>query len=233
MSKLGWGLFLILTFTISLPASWWALSKIDFGYSFLHDTIGISNHIDRYAPKNIKGKMGFEKTSKEERVVLFHGTIQAIQSQGEGLEALNYINESTQSSIRLYTNSEITHLQDVANLIDVLRFLVIALFVFWLMIVFFLWKMHKSLPDATQLLFSTLLILILCGALLLLGPEAVFNQLHIWIFPEDHQWFFYYEESLMSTMMKAPDLFAYIAGMLSFFSLLLTTLLIVVLKKII
>ena len=43
--------------------------------------------------------------------------------------------------------------------------------------------------------------------LLIAGPTAVFYQLHIWIFPDDHQWFFYYQESLMSTMMKAPDLF--------------------------
>lgn len=233
MSKLGWGFFLILTFTISLPASWWALSKVDFGYSFLHDAIDISSHINRYAPKNIKGKLGFETTSKEERVSLFHGTVQAIQSQGKGLLALTYTNKSTQSSIRLYTNAEITHLQDVANLIDVLKFLVLALCAFWVMLVLLLWAKDKSLPEAKRLLSSTLLIFLLCGTLLLLGPEAIFNQLHIWIFPENHQWFFYYEESLMSTMMNAPDLFAYIAGMLSLLSLLLTTLLMIVLKKII
>jgi len=108
-----------------------------------------------------------------------------------------------------------------------------VLSVFWLMLIFLLWKMNKPLPSGKRLLSSAMLILLSCGALLLIGPEAIFNQLHIWIFPENHQWFFYYEESLMSTMMKAPDLFAYIAGMLSLLSLLLTTLLIVVLKKII
>jgi hypothetical protein len=41
-----------------------------------------------------------------------------------------------------------------------------------------------------------------------LGAKKVFYQLHVWIFPEGHQWFFYYQESLMSTLMKAPDLFA-------------------------
>jgi len=35
--------------------------------------------------------------------------------------------------------------------------------------------------------------------------------LHVLIFPADHQWFFYYQDSLMSTLMKAPDLFAGIA----------------------
>jgi hypothetical protein len=35
--------------------------------------------------------------------------------------------------------------------------------------------------------------------------------MHILVFPDDHQWFFYYQDSLMSTLMKAPDLFAGIA----------------------
>jgi hypothetical protein len=35
--------------------------------------------------------------------------------------------------------------------------------------------------------------------------------MHVWVFPADHQWFFYYQDSLMSTLMKAPYLFGYIA----------------------
>lgn len=48
------------------------------------------------------------------------------------------------------------------------------------------------------------------AVLLIVGPEKVFNQLHIWVFPDDHQWFFYYQDSLMSTMMFAPHLFGWI-----------------------
>ncbi|MFN2223885.1 MAG: DUF1461 domain-containing protein, partial [Candidatus Promineifilaceae bacterium] len=33
-----------------------------------------------------------------------------------------------------------------------------------------------------------------------------------WICPPGHQWFFYYQDSLMTTMMKAPVLFAGIAA---------------------
>ena len=35
--------------------------------------------------------------------------------------------------------------------------------------------------------------------------------MHEWVFPAEHQWFFYYQESLMTVLMKAPDLFGAIA----------------------
>jgi len=47
------------------------------------------------------------------------------------------------------------------------------------------------------------------------GFTDVFYYLHTLVFPDNHQWFFYYQESLMSSLMKAPDLFAGIAISLS------------------
>jgi hypothetical protein len=47
----------------------------------------------------------------------------------------------------------------------------------------------------------------------------VFYGLHTWIFPPGHAWFFYYQDSLMTMMMKAPELFAYIALTLAVVSL--------------
>jgi uncharacterized membrane protein len=52
------------------------------------------------------------------------------------------------------------------------------------------------------------------AALLTVGFREVFYAFHEAIFPPDHQWFFYYQDSLMSTMMKAPFLFGYIAAAL-------------------
>ncbi|MDZ7747429.1 MAG: hypothetical protein U5K43_00040 [Halofilum sp. (in: g-proteobacteria)] len=43
------------------------------------------------------------------------------------------------------------------------------------------------------------------------GPVDLFYWLHEQVFPPDHQWFFHYQESLMSMMMRAPDLFGAIA----------------------
>ena len=232
MSKVFWGFFLVLSFVITLPASWWVLAKSDFAYSFLHDQIDISNHIDRYAPRNSQGKQRFELTTKSERVELFHGVIQAIQSHGEGLDELSYIDKSNNQRVKLFTTAEVIHLQDVANLLDKLKIPLLILTAIWLILLLLLWKTKVSIASSKQLLINTLLILLISGAILSLGPEAVFNQLHIWVFPDNHQWFFYYEESLMSTMMKAPDLFAYIAVMWVMLSIMMTTIVIGLLRRI-
>ena len=47
------------------------------------------------------------------------------------------------------------------------------------------------------------------------GFTDIFYYLHTVVFPNNHQWFFYYQESLMSSLMKAPDLFAAIGLSLS------------------
>ena len=59
----------------------------------------------------------------------------------------------------------------------------------------------------------TVLILLLAVLVLLasVGFTKVFYYLHTVVFPLDHQWFFYYKDSLMATLMKAPDIFAAIA----------------------
>lgn len=233
MSKILWGGFLFLSFLVTLPASWWVLSKADFFYSPLYDNIGIAKHITKYAPQNMRGRMGFENTSKEERVALFHGIVEAINSHGEGLKNLSYDDTNLQKghqSQQLLTQAEVIHLQDVANLLDKLKSLAIALIIFWIVIVAFLKFKKVTLPPTKDLLVSTFVIIVLLSAVLLIGPEKVFNQLHIWVFPDNHQWFFYYEESLMSTMMKAPDLFAYIAGIWGLMSVMASIPLVYLLK---
>jgi len=222
MRNLFWGLFLLLTFIITLPASWWALSKVDFTYSFLYDQIGISEHIATYAPRNNKNKKEFEFTTKAERVALFHGIVEAINNNGDGLVQLDY-KDRQQQRIGLLTVAEIIHLRDVSNLLNKLKPLALGLLGVWLIIMIVLRFKRIKLPPAKQLLISTFIITLVVGGVLSFGPEKVFNQLHIWIFPDNHQWFFYYEESLMSTMMKAPDLFAYIAGIWVLLSMLFTS----------
>ena len=222
MRNLFWGLFLLLTFIITLPASWWALSKVDFTYSFLYDQIGISEHIATYAPRNNKNKKEFEFTTKAERVALFHGIVEAINNNGDGLVQLDY-KDRQQQRIGLLTVAEIIHLRDVSNLLNKLKPLALGLLGVWLIIMIVLRFKRINLPPAKQLLISTFIIALVVGGVLSFGPEKVFNQLHIWIFPDNHQWFFYYEESLMSTMMKAPDLFAYIAGVWVLLSMLFTS----------
>ena len=65
----------------------------------------------------------------------------------------------------------------------------------------------------------------LVGLVWATGPRDVFYVFHEWVFPAGHQWFFYYQESLMSTLMKAPDLFGYIAAALVALAIVVLTLL--------
>jgi hypothetical protein len=55
--------------------------------------------------------------------------------------------------------------------------------------------------------------------------------MHIFVFPDNHQWFFYYQDSLMSTLMKAPDLFAGIAIQIVLVGLILYGVMLLAIKK--
>ena len=225
IKKLFWGGFLLLTFIITLPATWWGMSKANFFYSPLYEYIEIAEHIGKYAPRNSQGRSDFESTSKVDRVELFNGIVKAINNHGVGLNQLFYRGVNQQPK-KLLTQAEVIHLQDVANLLDKLKLLLIGFMLLWLIVISTLKFKKINLPPGKQLISSLLIILIFLGGLLALDPRRIFNQLHIWVFPNNHQWFFYYEESLMSTMMKAPDLFAYILGIWTTFSAFLAMILI-------
>jgi len=220
-----WLCFLLVTFVITLPVTWWGMAKADFFYPSLYEGIGIDRHIEVYAPRNMFKKLEFEKTTKEEQVELFRGVVTAIHNEGKGLSDLSYVQPSTQKTIQLFTEAEVIHLQDVAILLDKLKPIVISFVIFWFILMVWVFVRRVKLPSLKQFSIYTLTWLVLVGLVLATGPEAVFNQLHIWVFPSDHQWYFYYEESLMSTMMKAPNLFAYIAAIWGAFSIGLTILL--------
>lgn len=232
-SKLLWGFFLFLTFVVTLPISWGALVKVNFMYPALYDVIGLDQHIDTYAPKNRNNRLGFEKTSKEERSQLFQGIVDAIHSKGEGLSSLSYlaVHQGGSHSILLLTEAEVIHLKDVAILLDKLKPIMLFLLILWLIVVMLLKIRKIILPGANQFLVSALVMLALSALMMLVGPEKIFNQLHVWVFPDDHQWFFYYEESLMSTMMKAPVIFAYIVAIWVSISFFLTAIILKLLSS--
>jgi len=229
MSKIFWGLFLVLTFVITLPISWWGLSKVDFAYPVLYEKMNIAQHISSYAPKNTHNKNDFVQTSKAERLALFHNVVVAIQNQGHGLELLSYTNNNNQDK-KLFTEAEVIHLTDVANLLDHLKPVVLGAVILWVILTVTLLIKKINLPSRRQLITTTVVIVLLIASVLAIGPEKVFNQLHVWVFPDNHQWFFYYEESIMSTMMKAPDLFAYIAGAWALSSVILSMILLMLLR---
>jgi hypothetical protein len=203
-------IFALSGLVVALALSWLLLAQFDFSYGFWHDHAGISSAIERYAPNN-RYRQGFHLTTREQRVELFAGINRAIHEHGEGLSALSYevpgFPEQT-----LLREPEIVHLTDVANLIDACRVIVLVIGLIWLGLWIYYWASRRSPPVLRLQLLGTLGFAgLLTLVVLLLGPVKVFYDLHILLFPKDHQWFFFYEESLMSTLMWAPNLFGWIA----------------------
>ncbi len=191
--------------------AWFILAGQDFGYKFWHDNVGIAEGIEKYGPKN-RYRHGFADTTREQRFELFSQINHSVHNQGKGLSEITYQTKTSRGQQTLLRQPEIVHLQDVANLIDSLKIVVLLIGISWVFLFVILTKKYRSIPSIKFQLLS-LFSLLLFGLVLIIlfGPEQVFNILHVWVFPKDHQWFFYYQDSLMSTMMLAPILFGWIS----------------------
>ncbi len=199
-------------FLVAAVLAWGVMAQWDFFYGVWHDHGGIKQGIEEFGPKN-RYKPGFHHTSRAQRVEVFHLINVAVHRQGEGLEDIRYQSPSSGGEQVLLRPPEVVHLQDVANLISVLTIPAILLVLLWPGVIFLYLRKGEGVPELSLQLIGLVAVVTCLGAVLVgVGPEKVFNTLHIWIFPDEHQWFFYYQESLMSTMMYAPRLFAWIAG---------------------
>ncbi len=204
-------LWIWLTLILSLYLSWIVLAKANFLYGFWYDYAGISEHIDHYAPKN-RFRHDFETTDAQTRKALFAGIVKAIHHQGHGLQSLTYQDRTKTIDIPLLHSAEIVHLTDVVKLIELLKKLGWGVLFIWGALSIYRLRSRQPFPSPQKgLLNVTFSLFILAIPIAIFGAQKVFYQLHIWVFPADHHWFFYYQDSLMSTMMKAPDLFAYIS----------------------
>ena len=216
-----WVVFLGLTLVVALTISWALWAQVDFAYPWLHDHAGMAENIAYYGPRNAI-RPAFEQTTTQERIRLFHGIVQAIQQHGVGLESMVYHDAQGKPINTLLTLPEIVHLQDVANLLDKLKQGALVALFGWVLMLVRLLQSRQVLPTPKQLLLGMTGLGVVVGLVLVLGAVQVFYQLHEWVFPAGHQWFFYYEQSLMSMMMQAPDLFGYIAVMLGVTALMIT-----------
>lgn len=183
--------------------------------------LSLDETISKYAPSN-KFKNDFEHTSKQQHVELFSGIVTGIQHDGEGLRELSYIDKKNSQKRTLLTDAEVVHLEDVAHLVSKFKYLAIVGFLMAFIVFMFMQSRKVLIAKFKHHLLGGLgTIFVLAVIVMLIGPTKIFYVGHELIFPINHQWFFYYEESLMSTMMKAPVLFGPIACQL----LLLTAML--------
>lgn len=206
----AWGLLLSLVLIAALAVGWELMAWQDFGYRWLHDLIGIAATVDHYGPLNAL-RPDFHLTSLDERVRLFAVLVEAIHHQGAGLQSVAYFGIDGQKIGLLLTQAEIIHLNDVARLVSRLRPLGWAAMVLALVGSVWIRVGGEILSGRKLLAVAAGGIGLMVALLLMFGAETLFYWLHTVVFPPGHQWFFYYEESLMSMMMQAPDLFGAIA----------------------
>lgn len=217
-ATLVWFAYAVISVLLAVLSSWALYSKANYGYPFWYEQLAIGDHIQQYGPQN-RFKSGLELLPPEQHWRAFEQIRDAVHDHGEGLATILY-QPPGQSPRTLLHAAEVQHLEDVARLIDHGRLLFWVLLALWLPVAVTAHRLGR--PSVRARLAVTV---IATGAVLawlgIAGPTDVFYQFHLWLFPADHQWFFYWQESLMSTLMKAPVLFGGIAAAIALGALLL------------
>lgn len=212
LRALAWTVMAFGLLLLSLLVTWQAWAAFDFAYPVWYRVLAIDAHIEHYAPLN-HIRPGFQNTTDAERMRLFGAIVDAIQHHPQRLETLQYHRPDGSIIGFLLRPAEIQHLRDVAVLIRVFQWVAIVGGLCALLLAAFAALRRWPLPPLRYFAVGALMPVVGVGVCLaLFGPTQVFYALHRWIFPPDHQWFFYYQKSLMSTLMKAPDLFGAIAA---------------------
>ncbi len=204
------GTFSLSSVFFAFGLAWVLLYHIDFSYGRWHDLGGIGTAIEKYAPQNYY-RSGFAETTKAQRESLFQQISYSVHHGAVGLETIMYSvpGHPTQT---LLTADEVGHLTDVAILVNKVEWLVIFGALGWFAMAVHYYRGRIRPPSVlNQCLALLILMVVFVVILLVIGPTKVFSQMHEWVFPPGHPWFFYYQQSLMSTMMWAPVLFGWIA----------------------
>lgn len=208
-----WPLFFISHLLLVSLLAWHLLAQANFAYPLGYKLLDINAQIQEFAPRN-HFKHDFEHTTPQQHLNIFAEISEAIQNSGKGLTEITYpLPNGTETAFM--HNAEIIHLQDVANLVELLYQVGIIASIGWAILLFIAYRYKLLIPRLRIILLSyCAAIVAITIAVLSIGATHVFYWFHTKIFPEGHQWFFYYEDSLMTTLMKAPDIFGFIAVLL-------------------
>ena len=211
----------IILFVVCLFLAWTSLSTANFFFDRLYEFHAIDEQIKKYAPQN-RNKADFEITSSLEHQRIFSEIVSSINSNGDGLAEISYFGPSGNRIDAFLTEAEIIHLTDVSNLVASSSEIVLILS--GILILFygfsFYYKVNRSRyfwkPVSTLFSVSTMFLslILLTGIIFLVGARNVFHILHEILFANKGQWFFYYQESLMTTLLP-ESLFGTIAVMLA------------------
>ena len=210
-----------------LYVSWQVLSQANFLYDQIYEHNNLEAHVNEFAPLNRNDKESFALTSKTERVRVFGDIAREINTGGGGLGSITYTPEGADAATTFLVEAERDHLQDVAYLVSSLK--PIGAVIASLLIAFygFCWYYKVSRyqyfwrPSGVFVsIFQIATVAALCAAITFaLGAQQTFYLLHEWAFSDKAQWYFYFEDSLMTTLM--PEIvFANIAALLGILTVL-------------
>lgn len=215
-----WLCFCLFLLIFSMGISWQIHKNMNFFYGFWHQQLNIEQTIKTYVPENTQGKQDFVYSSNEQHLLSFNEIVVAIHNQGKGLQDLVYLNNH-QLEKKLLTDAEVIHLRDVSQLIDQLAIILMINFFFLLIMSGCIYKLkHVKPKPKDQVIVLMVSSVMLVVSFSVWGFNDIFYYFHTLVFPENHQWFFYYQDSIMSSLMKAPDLFLVIGLSLSVLALL-------------
>ena len=213
-------------FIICLFLAWKTLSSANFFFDRLYEFHAIEEQIKKYAPQN-RNRKNFEITSSLEHERIFGEIVSSINSNGKGLARISYFDPSGEIIDTFLTDDEVTHLEDISGLIlsstELVLLLTFALIAFYGFSYYykvtrskFFWKPVSTFLSLSSMVLTLILI---TGGVFLVGPRKVFHILHELFFANKGQWFFYYQESLMTTLLP-ESLFGTIAVMLTICALI-------------
>ncbi|MGE4478564.1 MAG: DUF1461 domain-containing protein [Deferribacterales bacterium] len=204
----------------ALFAGWYISYSNYFFFPVIYQMTDIHGHVLKFAPQNRMGKADFAFVGSGTHMKMFSEMLKSVENDGEGLAEITYP-AGRNGKKALLTPDEVVHLQDVADLISLLRSFWRLMLIMLLSVVGIMIYGRYRPYGLTALAWSGAL---LGGALWLavskFGFVSIFYALHRMVFPEGHKWFFYYQDSLMSTVLKAPDSFIYFGVILGIFALL-------------
>jgi hypothetical protein len=222
----------IAVFFICLVLSWHFLSKANFFFDTLYDMHQIESHIAEFAPQNRQNRINFELTSKNERIRIVGKILRTVNSKGVGLETIKYFNTDGVPVNLFLTLAEVEHLKDVSVLVHLMNSIAFILMIIFIIIISLAWRYKTTTPSLLMLTCSMVgFVIITTGCIIFIGPQIVFNELHEWVFADKSEWHFYYQDSLMTTLLKAPDTFATIAILMTAIALIFWLLIFCLTKK--
>lgn len=213
LSMAIWPVIFISQVVVAALIAWHLLAQFSFAYPLAYDALDIDQHIAKFGPLN-RYRPDFETTDKAQHLELFAAIGNAIQNDGKGLADITYTTGKGRE-IKLLRNAEVVHLEDVAKLVNVFYLTGAGAVILLIASLGIAWHQKLKIPSLKAIaigvgFFVLSVLLIVFGV----GPKDLFYWLHVQVFPPDHEWFFYYQDSLMTTLMKAPQVFGFIGAVL-------------------